>query len=78
MNEIPPADSTWIDAATVRFEQEWKAGTRPRIEDFRADVDKLRWPLLPEELPRVERELRRRSGADFHAHSAFRRSTRSV
>jgi len=56
MNEIPKADWTWIDAAAIRFEQEWKKGTRPRIEHFLVEVDESRWPLLLEEL------LKRRIG----------------
>ncbi len=62
--EIPTADWTWIDTAAVRFEQEWKQGTRPRIEDFLADVDESRRPLLLEELLRVERELLQRAGEE--------------
>src|SRR5271166_5934665 len=62
MAEIPNTHWTWIDAAAVRFEQEWKAGTRPRIENFLAEVDESHWSLLLEELLRVERELRRRAG----------------
>ncbi len=64
MNEIPTADWTWIDAAAVRFEQQWKQGTRPRIEDFQPDVDEARWSLLLEELLRVERELLQRAGEE--------------
>jgi hypothetical protein len=34
MVEIPTTDWTWIDAAAVRFEQEWKhgAGQPPRSQ----------------------------------------------
>ena len=62
MAEIPTSDWTWIDAAAVRFEQEWKAGASPRIETFLAEVDESRCPLLLEELLRVERELLDRAG----------------
>jgi eukaryotic-like serine/threonine-protein kinase len=57
MSEIPAADWTWIDAAANRFEQEWKRGNLPRIEDYLAEVDESRRPLLLEELMRVEHEL---------------------
>ena len=64
MSEIPTADWTWINAAADRFERDWKQGPRPRIEDFLAEVDEARRPLLLEELLRVERELRRRDGEE--------------
>ena len=57
MSEIPTADWTWIDAAANRFEQEWKKGNLPRIEDYLAEVDESRRSLLLEELMRVEHEL---------------------
>jgi WD40 repeat protein/tRNA A-37 threonylcarbamoyl transferase component Bud32 len=62
MSEIPTADWTWINAAADRFERAWKAGERPRIEDYLLEVDESRWPPLLEELLRVERELLERSG----------------
>src|SRR5207244_3293347 len=34
MKEIPTEDLTWLHAAVERFEQEWKKGPRPRIEDY--------------------------------------------
>ncbi len=75
MNGIPTAGSAWIDAVGVRLE--WKQGTRPRVEHFPADVGETRWPLLLEELVRVERVLIERAGqvpgtaslGAFHAHS---------
>ena len=73
MSEIPTADWTWIDAAAIRFEQEWKKGTRPRIEHFLAEVDESRWPLLLEELLRVERELLQRAGAEPDVEEYHRR-----
>ncbi len=78
MAEIPTADWTWIDAAAVRFEREWKAGSRPRIEDFLADVDESRWPPLLEELLRVERELLQRAGAEPDVEEYRRRFPDSV
>jgi WD40 repeat protein/tRNA A-37 threonylcarbamoyl transferase component Bud32 len=62
MSELPTGDWGWIDAAAVRFERAWKNGARPRIEDYLAQVDGSRMPVLLEELLRVERELLERSG----------------
>ena len=73
MSEIPTVDWTWIDAAALRFEQEWKKGNRPRIEHFLAEVDESRWPPLLEELLRVECELLQRAGAKPDAEEYRRR-----
>ena len=62
MSEIPTSDWTWINAAADRFEREWNQGTRPRIEDYLAEVEESQRPALVEELLRVEVEMRRRAG----------------
>ena len=62
MNEIPTADWTWIDSAAIRFEQQWKKGTIPRIEDFLAEVDQSRRTLLLEELLRGRARARAAGG----------------
>ena len=63
MSSEPDDDSSAIDLAADRFEQAWKAGQAPRIEDYLAGAaGKIRSRLL-EELLRVERELRSRQGA---------------
>jgi len=62
MVEIPTADWSWINEAAERFEQAWKKGPRPRIEDFLAKVPEPGRPPLLSELLRVERELRARAG----------------
>jgi serine/threonine-protein kinase len=64
MSEIPTGDWPWIDFAAIRFERAWKAGTRPRIEDYVAEADESLVISLLEELLRVEQELRRRAGED--------------
>jgi hypothetical protein len=46
MSEISTADGTWVNAAADRFEQDWKAGPRPKIEDYLAEVDESRRTLL--------------------------------
>ena len=61
-SETPTSDWTWINAAADRFERAWKQGTRPRIEDYLAELEDSRRPALLEELLRVELELRRRDG----------------
>jgi serine/threonine protein kinase len=58
MGEIPAADWSWINATADRFERAWKAGLRPRIEDYLAAADESRRPWLLEELLRVEWDLR--------------------
>ena len=64
MSEIPTSDWTWINAAADRFERAWNQGTRPRIEDYLAEVEESQRPALLEELLRVELELRRRAGEE--------------
>jgi len=78
MSEIANADWTWIDAAAIRFEQEWKKGTRPRIEQFLAELEESRWPFLLEELLRVERELLQRAGAEPDVEEYRRRFPNSA
>ena len=73
MAEIPEADWSWIDAAARRFEQAWKQGVRPRIEDFLAKVPEPRWPGLLAELLRVERELRQQAAEKPTAEEYRRR-----
>ncbi len=62
MAEIPTGDWSWVNDDAERFEQAWKKGPRPRIEDFLAKVPEARQPPLLAELIRVERELRARAG----------------
>jgi len=56
MSQISTADWTWVNAAADRFERDWKAGARPKIEDYLAEVDDSRRTPLLEELLRVEIE----------------------
>ncbi len=64
-----PGDSTHdspqasrIDAICDRFEADWQAGRRPRIEDYLAEVLEANRPLLIRELVEVEIDWRRRAG----------------
>ncbi len=63
---------TWINQVADRFEQEWVAGQRPRIEDYLADVSEPRRSCLLEELLHVECELRQRAGERL-SREEFRR-----
>jgi serine/threonine protein kinase/formylglycine-generating enzyme required for sulfatase activity len=58
MTAQPPRDdNTWIDEVCDQFEQDWKAGRSPRIENLlQAAPERLRSRLL-HELRRVEQEL---------------------
>ena len=62
MIEIPTSDWSWIDSAARRFERAWKAGPRPRIEDYLAELEESKRARLLDELLRVEIELRRHDG----------------
>src|SRR4051812_27175886 len=62
MGAPEPGGRTWIDEASDRFEQDWRAGRRPRIEDYLADEAGSRRARLLERLLRVERELRTHAG----------------
>ena len=72
MAEIPTGDWSWINEAAERFEQAWKKGPRPRIEDFLAREPEPRRPPLLSELLRVECELRVKAGETL-THEEYRR-----
>ncbi len=73
MAEIPTGDWSWINEAAERFEQAWKKGPRPRIEDFLAEEPEPRRPPLLSELLRVECELRVKAGERPNAEEYRRR-----
>jgi eukaryotic-like serine/threonine-protein kinase len=50
----------WLDKECSRFEAAWKAGQRPRIEDYLDDAAEPRRSALLQELLRVELEYRSR------------------
>ena len=62
MNELPPGDWSWIDEVATRFDRAWKAGHRPRLEDYLAGAAEPRRAALFEELLRVELEIRHAAG----------------
>jgi hypothetical protein len=43
-NAVPLSLALRIEKACVRFEATWKAGQRPRIEDYLADFREADWP----------------------------------
>jgi serine/threonine protein kinase len=57
-----PGNWTLINDAADEFDRVWKAGQRPRIEDFLADAMEHLRPGLLSELLEVERELRGAAG----------------
>src|SRR4051812_34320560 len=74
-----PSDASRVDLACDRFEEDWRAGRRPRIEDVLAESPEPGRPGLLCELLRVELELRRGAGgapepdeslSRFPAHAA--------
>ncbi len=73
MREIPSSDWTWIDAAAMRFEQDWNQGPRPLIECFLLEVPEAQRPPLLQELLRLEAELRQREGEAPSAEEFHRR-----
>jgi tetratricopeptide (TPR) repeat protein len=56
-----------MDAICVRFEAAWKAGQRPRIEDFLDTVAEAERPALLRELLYLDLEYRGRGGEDLAA-----------
>jgi eukaryotic-like serine/threonine-protein kinase len=57
-----PHDDREIDRTCDRFEAAWRAGLRPRIEDYLADAAAPRRIALLRELLTLELELRQRAG----------------
>ena len=72
MSEDTSGDLSALDAAGDRFENAWRRGQRPRIEDFLADVAQPGRAGLLRHLLRLELELRRGRGErptprEYHA-----------
>ena len=55
---------TWIDAIATPFDQAWRAGQRPRIEEHLVGITEPRRSHLLAELLRVEVEYRRETGEE--------------
>jgi hypothetical protein len=61
-----------VDLLATRFEAEWRAGGRPRLEDFLPPAGPLR-PAVLRELAAVELELRLKSGEPARAEEYIER-----
>jgi hypothetical protein len=59
---LPQGLAGRLDPVLDRFEQAWKAGARPRLEDFLPAVDEADRPALLEELLALDLEYRGRAG----------------
>jgi tetratricopeptide (TPR) repeat protein len=59
---LPPDLAERIDSVCDRFEADWQAGSRPRLEDFLSQVEETERPALLRELLPVELAYRRRCG----------------
>ncbi len=57
-DNLDPDLARRIDAICRRFEADWRAGKRPPIDDYLADVSEEGRPALRAELEALERELR--------------------
>src|SRR6516164_9261919 len=61
-DSLSPSLAARIDEVCDRFENAWKAGQRPRIEDHLDDMPEAERSLLLRELLTVELQYRCRSG----------------
>jgi hypothetical protein len=70
MSEVLPADNElrprskvlWMEQVCGRFEAAWKAGQRPRLEDYLADVPEPDYSALLRELLGLELDYRHQTG----------------
>jgi WD40 repeat protein len=65
---LPLSVAKRVDAACTRFEQAWKEGRRPAVEDFLADVPEPERAALLCELVPLDVDYRRRHGEKPQAH----------
>ena len=63
----PSEDWSWLNTVADRFEEAWKAGSMPRIEDYFAATTEPQRDRLLQHLVRVELELRRQAGEELKA-----------
>jgi serine/threonine-protein kinase len=62
LNALPPDLGPWLDQTCNRFEDDWRAGRRPRIEDYLGDAAEPARSALLYELIRLEVDYRRKAG----------------
>src|SRR4051794_13894942 len=68
-----PSSESRVDEACDRFEEAWRAGQRPRVEDNLARFRGPEVPGLLHLLLRIEIELRRRAGEEPARDEYWRR-----
>lgn len=56
--ELSPSQMEWVDEACMRFEEAWKKGQEPGIDDYLADVAEPTYSVLRGELARLDWEYR--------------------
>src|SRR5688572_7747664 len=59
---LPPSELTVVDSVCDEFETAWRAGQRPRIEDFVDRVPGSMAQALFRELLEIELQTRRKAG----------------
>jgi WD40 repeat protein len=62
LSSLPPDEARLVDDLCARFEDDWKKGERPRIEDYQPEVREAVWPALFRELLALEVVYRVRQG----------------
>jgi serine/threonine protein kinase/formylglycine-generating enzyme required for sulfatase activity len=65
-----------VKAASARFEQAWRDGLRPRVEDYLDGCQEPQRPLLLRELVRIEVRYRTQAGEQLHAEEFRQRFPR--
>src|SRR5208337_2212738 len=59
---LPPNLFLVVDAQCCRFEAEWQAGRRPRLEDYLVAESAPEYKVLLQELLLIEADYRRQAG----------------
>src|ERR1019366_1498948 len=62
LDDLSPTEMIHADQVCLRFEEAWKAGERPRVEDYLQGVPDTEKEFLLRELLLLEFEYRQRSG----------------
>jgi tRNA A-37 threonylcarbamoyl transferase component Bud32 len=62
LSSLSPDEALLVDKLCTRFEDAWKNGERPRLEDYRTEVPEAVWPVLFRELLALEVVYRVRRG----------------
>ena len=62
LGRLPPEQFLRVDELCDRFERAWRAGDRPKIEDYLVAHDEPEYRVLLEELIRLDVEFRRQAG----------------